>query len=99
MTWLCIKLVKTTILGSCREFNGGLIEESMRKYCEDKKSVMFEPEVGMQFSFTEEAFQFYNMYSWVLGFIIRLGDNYTTKTKQRTMQEYLCQRQVEKNPT
>ncbi|XP_051189963.2 protein FAR1-RELATED SEQUENCE 5-like [Lolium perenne] len=65
----------------------------MRKYCEDKKNVMFEPEVGMQFSSTEEAFQFYNMYSWVLGFSIRLGDNYTPKTKQRTMQEYLCQRQ------
>jgi hypothetical protein len=94
MTLLCNKLFKTTILGSCREFNGGLIEESMRKYCEDKKSVMFEPQVGMQFSSTEEAFQFYNMYSWVLGFSIRLGDNYTPKTKQRTMQEYLCQRQV-----
>ncbi|KAM0867616.1 hypothetical protein ACQ4PT_041876 [Festuca glaucescens] len=76
------------------EYNGGLIEESMRKYCEDKKRVMFKPEVGMEFSSTEEAFQFCNMYSWVAGFSIRLGDNYTTKSKQRTMQEYLCQRQV-----
>ncbi|KAK1660878.1 hypothetical protein QYE76_049037 [Lolium multiflorum] len=65
------------------EYNGGLIEESMRKYCEDKKRVMFEPEVGMEFSSTEEAFQYYNMYSWVIGFSIRLGDNYTTKSKQR----------------
>ncbi|XP_047070175.1 uncharacterized protein LOC124678314 [Lolium rigidum] len=86
----------TDVTSQVREFNGGLIEESMRKYCEDKKSIMFEPEVGMQFSSTEEAFQFY-MYSWVLGFSIRLGDNYTTKTKQRTMQEYLCQRQVQEN--
>ncbi|XP_071674554.1 protein FAR1-RELATED SEQUENCE 6-like [Lolium perenne] len=76
-----------------REYHGGTIEESMRKYCEDKKRVMFEPEIGMEFSSTEEAFQYYNMYSWVTGFSIRLGDNYTTKTKQRTMQEYLCRRQ------
>ncbi|KAM0831897.1 hypothetical protein ACQ4PT_065253 [Festuca glaucescens] len=81
------------VTSHAREFHGGLIEESMRKYCEDKQTVMFEPELGMEFSSTEEAFQFYNMYSWVSGFSIRLGDNYTTKSKQRTMQEYLCQRQ------
>ncbi|KAM0869149.1 hypothetical protein ACQ4PT_040856 [Festuca glaucescens] len=82
-----------------KEYNGGPIEESMRKYCEDKKSVMFKPELGMQFSSTEEAYQFYNMYSWVAGFSIRLGDNYTNKQKQRTMQEYLCQRQGYDNET
>jgi hypothetical protein len=82
-----------------RENNVGPIEESMRKYCEDKKTVMFKPEVGMEFYSSEEAYQFYNMYSWVAGFSIRLGDNYTNKKKQRTMQEYLCQRQVHVKPT
>lgn len=77
-----------------KDYNVGPIEESMRKYCEDKRTVMFKPEVGMEFSSTEEAYQFYNMYSWVAGFSIRLGDNYTNKKKERTMQEYLCQRQV-----
>lgn len=85
--------VAMDVTSEVREYHGGTIEESMRKYCEDKKRVMFEPEIGMEFSSTEEAFQYYNMYSWVTGFSIRLGDNYTTKTKQRTMQEYLCQRQ------
>ncbi|KAM0823571.1 hypothetical protein ACQ4PT_070785 [Festuca glaucescens] len=81
-----------------KEYNGGPIEESMRKYCEDKKRVMFKPEEGMEFSSTEEAYQFYNMYSWVVGFSIRLGANYTNK-KKRTMQEYLCQRQGNDNET
>jgi hypothetical protein len=55
---------------------------------------MFKPELGMEFSSSEEAFQFYNMYSWVAGFSIRLGDNYINKKGQRTMQEYKCQREV-----
>ncbi|KAK1683308.1 hypothetical protein QYE76_044156 [Lolium multiflorum] len=82
-----------------KDNNVGPIEESMRKYCEDKKTVMFKPEVGMEFYSSEEAYQFYNMYSWVAGFSIRLGENYTNKKKERTMQEYLCQRQGTDNET
>ncbi|KAK1683306.1 hypothetical protein QYE76_044154 [Lolium multiflorum] len=82
-----------------KDNNVGPIEESMRKYCEDKKTVMFKPEVGMEFYSSEEAYQFYNMYSWVVGFSIRLGDNYTNKKKERTMQEYLYQRQGTDNET
>ncbi|KAM0851785.1 hypothetical protein ACQ4PT_052197 [Festuca glaucescens] len=55
-----------------KEYIGGPIEESMRKYCEDKKRVMFKPEVRMEFSSTEEAYQYYNMYSWVAGFSIKI---------------------------
>jgi hypothetical protein len=55
---------------------------------------MFKPELGMEFSSTEEAYQFYNMYSWVAGFNIRMGDNYVNKKGKRTMQEYRCQREV-----
>lgn len=44
------------VTSHAREFPGGLIKESMRKYCEDKKTLMFQPEVGMEFSSTEEAF-------------------------------------------
>jgi hypothetical protein len=55
---------------------------------------MFKPELGMEFSSIEEAFQFFNMYSWVAGFSIRLGDNYVNKKGVRTMQEYKCQREV-----
>jgi hypothetical protein len=55
---------------------------------------MFKPELGMEFSSIEEAYQFFNMYSWVAGFSIRLGDNYVNKKGVRTMQEYKCQREV-----
>ncbi|XP_047090641.1 uncharacterized protein LOC124702539 [Lolium rigidum] len=57
------------------------IEASVRKYCEDKSYDMFKPEIGMRFDTCEDAYKFYNMYSWVLGFIIRCGDNYTNTKK------------------
>jgi hypothetical protein len=66
----------------------------VRKYCEDKSYDMFKPEVGMRFDTCEDAYKFYNMYSWVLGFSIRCGDNYTNTKKIRTNQEYKCQREV-----
>lgn len=76
-----------------KEVISGPIEESMRRYCDDKKNIMFKPEIGMEFCSMEGAYQFYNMYSWVAGFSIRLGDNYTNKNKVRTMQEHKCQRE------
>lgn len=69
------------------------IEASVRKYCEDKSYDMFKPEIGMRFDTCEDAYKFYNMYSWVLGFSIRCGDNYTNTKKIRTNQEYKCQRE------
>jgi hypothetical protein len=67
-------------------------EASVRKYCEDKSYDMFKPEVGMRFDTCEDAYKFYNMYSWVLGFSIRCGDNYTNTKKIRTNQEYTARR-------
>ena len=55
---------------------------------------MFKPELGMSFSSAAEGYQFYNLYSWVLGFSIRNGDSYQKKGGERTMQEFNCQRAV-----
>ena len=41
-----------------------------------------------------EAYDFYNTYSWVLGFSIRNGDNFLNVKDIQTMQEYKCQRNV-----
>lgn len=78
----------------CRLLISNTIEDSVRRYCEDKSTDMFKPEIGMTFTSCEDAYKFYNMYSWVLGFSIRCGDNYTNTKGVRTVQEYKCQREV-----
>lgn len=47
---------------------------------------MFKPEVGMRFDTCKDTYKFYNMYSWVLGFSICCGDNYTNMKKYLTNQ-------------
>ncbi|XP_037443706.1 protein FAR1-RELATED SEQUENCE 6-like [Triticum dicoccoides] len=71
----------------------GAVENGIRSYCEDTSVQMLRPVVGMKFSSIAEAYDFYNTYSWVLGFSIRNGDNYITiRTCVQIMQEFTCQR-------
>ena len=71
----------------------GAVEHGIRSFCEDTSVQMLRPVVGMKFSSKAEAYDFYNTYSWVLGFSIRNGDNYITiRTRVQTMQEFTCQR-------
>uniref|UniRef100_A0ACD5UMK0 Uncharacterized protein n=1 Tax=Avena sativa TaxID=4498 RepID=A0ACD5UMK0_AVESA len=58
------------------------MEQSLRDYCYDKSVEMFQPNVGMTFDSLNEAYQFYNSYSWVKGFSISHGDSYTSKKCQ-----------------
>ena len=71
-----------------------LMEESIRAFAQDKTVPLFKPEVGMVFASASDAYQFYNLYSWVRGFSIRSGDSYTNTKGVRTMQEFQCQREV-----
>ena len=76
----------------------GAVEHGIRSFCEDTSVQMLRPVVGMKFSSKAEAYDFYNTYSWVLGFSIRNGDNYITiQTRVQTMQEFTCQRAVSNN--
>ncbi|CAL4934499.1 unnamed protein product [Urochloa decumbens] len=51
---------------------------------------IFEPEIGKLFDSTEEAFEYYNMYSWEVGFGIRFGRCRENKSGKRTMQDIVC---------
>lgn len=82
----------TTLFGEKRIPN--LMEQSIRAYSKDKTVTLFKPEVGMIFGSASEGYQFYNLYSWVLGFSIRSDDSYTNTKGERTMQEFRCQREV-----
>lgn len=63
----------------------GEVERAMRKYCDNKEGHVFEPYVGITFDSEAEAFEFYNLYSWEVGFGVRKGSmerNKGSVTKQ-----------------
>lgn len=57
----------------------GHIEDSLREFCQDRSKQLFKPNIGLEFESSDEAYQYYNMYSWVMGFSIRCGDNFIGK--------------------
>ncbi|TVU02722.1 hypothetical protein EJB05_51754, partial [Eragrostis curvula] len=63
------------------------------------KGLLFLPKIGMTFHSLGDAYQFYNLYSWEVGFSIRMATNsnkasYVTVDgeKLKNMQQYACRR-------
>ncbi|KAL6633978.1 hypothetical protein ACP70R_026649 [Stipagrostis hirtigluma subsp. patula] len=72
----------------------GAIEIAMRKAASRKTKFMFEPVKGMVFDSRAEAYQFYNLFSWEVGFGIRYGNSSRNRgNKYRTRQELVCEKQ------
>lgn len=74
----------------------GTIEKAMRraKYREPGTNI-FEPKIGMVFDSRAEIYNFYNLYSWEVGFGIRFGRFAKNRVNQmRTMQEVVCEKEV-----
>jgi hypothetical protein len=44
------------------------LELALRSYAEQKEGVVVDPVVGTSFDSLEEAYEFYNLYSWETGF-------------------------------
>lgn len=61
----------------------GAIERALRSAATRKTKYIFEPAVGVTFDCVSEAQEFYNIYSWEVGFGTRKGDKYG-----KTMQEF-----------
>jgi hypothetical protein len=55
---------------------------------------ILEPTVSTTFDSLAEAYEFYNVYSWEVGFGIRYGSSYTNGKGYRTTQELICQLEV-----
>lgn len=73
----------------------GTIEKAMRKSRKNKADHIFEPKLGMVFDSRAEAYKFYNLYSWEVGFGIRYGSFAKNRVNQmRTMQEIVCEKEV-----
>lgn len=64
----------------------GAIERALRYSSTRKTKYIFEPTPGMTFDCVAEAQEFYNIYSWEVGFGTKKGDKHGN-----TMQEFQCQ--------
>ncbi|TVU18829.1 hypothetical protein EJB05_34944, partial [Eragrostis curvula] len=74
--------------------NMGAIEVAMRNSKNRSTDFIFEPVLGMVFDSRAEAYQFYNLFSWEVGFGIRFGTSSRNRgNKYRTMQELVCERE------
>uniref|UniRef100_A0A0A9FQ55 Uncharacterized protein n=1 Tax=Arundo donax TaxID=35708 RepID=A0A0A9FQ55_ARUDO len=67
------------------------VEEAMRSGVDGTKEHLFLPSVGQTFPSLSDAYQFYNLYSWEVGFSIRSERNQTGKD-HINMQQWHCQR-------
>ncbi|KAL6880650.1 hypothetical protein ACP4OV_012215 [Aristida adscensionis] len=65
-------------------------EQSLKNYAEKKSDIVIDPAVGTSFDSRAEAFEFYNLYSWEVGFGIRWGDSRKNTAKTIVMQEIFC---------
>lgn len=72
----------------------GAIERAMREYCEKREGNIFEPRLGLQFDSEAEAVEFYNLYSWEVGFGIRKGHLDSNKDGYQTVRDIVCHKQV-----
>jgi hypothetical protein len=55
---------------------------------------ILEPVVGTCFDSLAEAYEFYNLYSWEVGFGIRYGHSYTNDEHYKSSQDLICQLEV-----
>jgi hypothetical protein len=62
-------------------------ELTLRNYAEKKSGVVINPAVGTSFDSRAEAYEFYNLYSWEVGFGICWGRNRKNAAKSVTRQE------------
>lgn len=73
----------------------GTIEKAMRNSRNRSTTHIFEPVRGMVFDSRAEAYKFYNLYSWEVGFGIRFGTSARNRVnKYRTMQELVCEKEA-----
>jgi hypothetical protein len=67
------------------------VEAAMRASTDKKTAQIFYPTTGIVFDSLEEAYEFYNLYSWEVGFGIRYGiSNINKVNKYKTKQIIEC---------
>ncbi|VAH63620.1 unnamed protein product [Triticum turgidum subsp. durum] len=62
----------------------------MRAYAENKGGTVVNPSLGTSFDTVEEAYEFYNLYSWEMGFGVRYAKSRLNVHRKKCMQEFVC---------
>ncbi|CAM0151157.1 unnamed protein product [Urochloa decumbens] len=65
-------------------------EESLKRYADKWSDIVIRPSIGMSFDSLAEAYEFYNLYSWEVGFGIRWNDSTKNADKSVMVQEIVC---------
>lgn len=64
--------------------------KSLRCYAEKKRETVVIPDVGDSFDSLGEAYDYYNLYSWEIGFGVRYGKSRLNVERTKCMQEIVC---------
>ncbi|KAL6652045.1 hypothetical protein ACP70R_010970 [Stipagrostis hirtigluma subsp. patula] len=78
--------------GSFRLSTGGAgsVQAALLAASTSTRELVFQPTVGSDFDSAEEAYEFYNLYSWELGFGIRYGRSSVNSKGYKTRQDIVC---------
>jgi hypothetical protein len=66
------------------------LEKTLRDFPTRETGEVILPEVGLSFDSVNEAYDFYNLYSWECGFGIRYGKSRLNVDRVKCMQEIVC---------
>jgi hypothetical protein len=66
----------------------------MRRSNGRKSYAIVMPEIGMEFDSLQEAYEFYNLYSWEIGFGIRYGSSRKNPAKSIIRMDITCSCEV-----
>jgi hypothetical protein len=66
------------------------LELSVRAYAEKCNGMVVNPVIGTSFDSLDEAYEFYNLYSWECGFGVRLSTSRLNVQRKKSMQEIVC---------
>jgi len=65
-------------------------EKALKSFVTRKHGLVVQPSVGTHFDSMAEAFEFYNLYSWEVGFGIRFDRSCRNTERTKTMQDIVC---------
>lgn len=66
------------------------LEKTLRRYAEKKTDTVIVPAVGSTVDSLGEAYDYYNLYSWEIGFGVRYGKSRLNVERTKCMQEIVC---------
>ncbi|XBI43585.1 hypothetical protein VPH35_108338 [Triticum aestivum] len=66
------------------------LEASIRAFVNKKSKNVINPSIGTSFDSVEEGYEFYNLYSWEVGFGVRYAKSRLNVHRKKCMQEIVC---------